>query len=78
MLTLLGRYWETLLLALQAIFLAGVAPLGTEGCLHGVHAAEDDDNCQESLGILVEYRVLEVMVVKGDEDCQTEEGEGED
>lgn len=77
MLPLFARYLETSLLARQAIFFEGVAPPGPQACLHGVHAAQDDDCGQESVGILVEDRVLQVMVVEGDEDCETEEGDGE-
>lgn len=78
MLALFARYLETFLLARQAVFFEGVAPPRPQACLHGVHATQDDDCGQESVGILVEDRVLQVVVVEGDEDCETEEGDGED
>ena len=77
-LVFLGRHLDSLLLAGETVFFPRAPPPRAQRHLHGVHAAQDDDNSQDSVRVLVENGVLEVVVVQGNEDSQAREGDGQE
>ena len=40
---------------------------------HQVHAAEDDDRCKKRVRVLMKGRVLQVVIVQGDEGSESNE-----
>ena len=68
LLLFLGGDWDALFLACGPVLLASVAPAWSQCHFHGVHAAQDNDDSQERIRVLVKYWVLKVVVVEGDED----------
>jgi hypothetical protein len=45
----------------------------TEGILHHEHASEDNEGSKKCVGVLMERWVLEVVVVDGDENRETDQ-----
>ena len=44
---------------------------------HNVHGPEENNGCEDGIGILMECRILKVMIVEGDEYCQADQGKGQ-
>lgn len=55
-----------------------MSPAWPELHFHGVHAAQDNDNGQDGIGVLMEDRILKVMIVERDEDRQAGQGDGQE
>lgn len=62
-LSLLTGHRETLFFPSETIFFAGLAPFWAQGGLHSVHASEHDNCGEKCVGILVEYGILQVVIV---------------
>lgn len=77
-LALLREHRKSHLLPCQAVELSRSTPLGAQRHLHRVHASEHDGGREDRVGILVEERVLDVVVVEGDEYGQSREHHTQD
>ncbi len=77
LLQLLTRYARySISLPLKSMLLRALAKGRAERKFHNEHASEDNDGCEEGVGILMERGVLQVVVVEGYEDCEGDEAEG--
>jgi len=63
---------------LAGSLLATFAVVWSDADFHDVHGSEQHDGGQDRVGVLVESRVLEVVVVGRDEDRKTREGNSKD
>lgn len=73
-----GRNWQSLPFQRQAVFLARLPPFRSKGHLHGVHAPDHHYGREDRVRILVEIRILQVVVVEGDENGQRRERNAQD
>ena len=61
----------------EFVLVLGILEVRAEREFHDVHLANDDDDGEEGVDVLVELRVLQVVVVEGDSHAEEGEQRGE-